>query len=140
MIPPKGYNLKYFYNDETQTIRRTTASVSDYHEKLSFNVPTDKKGVVRASLGALVANEWDTDTYGTWITVLGINNIKRALVKLKYDNFLPENFYNNMTQRFPKPSGGTINILEERYPTHDLNQRLFVNLRQACVTTAIANH
>lgn len=126
MIPPKGHNLKYFYNDESQIVRRATASVSNYHEKLSFNVPADKKDVVKASLGNLLANEWNTDTYGTWLTVLGINNIKKALYNLQKDLMIPEGFYNNITNNFPIPGGGTINILEKRYPVHHTSQRLFI--------------
>lgn len=117
MIPPKGFNLKYFYNDETQIIRRATASVSNYHEKLGFNVPTDKKTLINSVLGDLVTAEWDTETYGTWLDVLGIDNIKSALLKLKSGNLITEDFYNSIAKHFPKPGYGTIDILEQSYPS-----------------------
>lgn len=122
MRRPKGHNLKYFYNDEAQVIRRATASVSNSNQKLGFNVPTDKIAIIKQSLGALVAVEWDTETYGTWLDVLGINNIKSALLKLKNDNLISEDFYNSVAKNFPKPGSGTIDLLEQDYPAYNLKR------------------
>jgi len=122
---PEGHNLKYFNNDETQLIKRATASVSVYGEKLSFNVPADKKTIIKNSLGDIVAVECDTPANGTWLHVIGISNIKSALLKLKMEKLISEDFYNSIAKHFPLPNQGTINIVEQSYPTHQLDQGLF---------------
>lgn len=120
MNPPEGFNSKHFNNSDTQDIRKAVITVSYCHQELNLNVPQEKKISVKNALAKLVANEWDTDTYGTWLKVFGIINIKNALLKLKNENFISKDFYASITTNFPIPDKGSINLLEESYPEESI--------------------
>lgn len=119
-VPPKGHNLKYFLNDESEIIRRATASVSHYGEKLAFNVSGEKKELLKNRLKELIGIEWVTDTYGVWIEVFGIENIKKSLIRLKDDSLISNDFYLYISKQFPKPGRGTVDLLTQSYPSKDL--------------------
>lgn len=122
---PIGRNSKLFHNDEKQIIQKIEAFVNYTNENICFHITTDKKSIIRDSLGDLVASVRDVEDLGTRIYVKGIDDIKKAFDKLKNDNLISEKFYLNIVENFPIPVVGTINILKEPYPKYELKLRLF---------------
>lgn len=112
----KGLNIKYFNNNnEHQIVTKATVSVSNFHAKIGFNIPTEGTNQIKMALGypTFKVIVWDTESHGTWLDITGMSNIKTALLVLHNKNLISEDFYKEITQHFPKPGGGTVNILEE---------------------------